>query len=148
MIFLFGQSEHERIEVDVLRYERALIGEYWDDNWLTVEIHVSAGGVRGNAAAAIVTGELKKFLSELRALFETLSGTIEFKTMEGQLNLLLVGDGKGHIELRGEVVDKPGVGNRLEFTLQLDQSQLGASIRELERVTAQFPERGSLNSAA
>jgi hypothetical protein len=55
--------------------------------------------------------------------------------------LRLVGDGKGHIALRGEVADQPGVGNRLHFTLQFDQSQLGASVRELERLTLQFPER-------
>jgi hypothetical protein len=35
----------------------------------------------------------------------------------------------------------PGIGNRLHFTLQLDQSQLGASIHELEKVTAEFPVR-------
>jgi hypothetical protein len=141
MIFSFGQSEQERIEVDVHGYERPASGEYWDDNWLTVEIRVRAGGFRGNAAATIITGELTKFLSELRPLFESLSGSAEFSTMEGQLSLRLAGDGKGHIELRGEVSDQAGVGNRLHFTLQFDQSQLGASIRELERVTSQFPVR-------
>ena len=40
MIFSFGQSQEERIEVDVLDYERAPVGEYWDDNWLNVEIRV------------------------------------------------------------------------------------------------------------
>lgn len=61
--------------------------------------------------------------------------------MEEQLGLRLVGDGKGQVELCGEFADQPGVGNRLQFTLQFDQSQLGASIRELERVTLQFPQR-------
>lgn len=143
MTFSFGHTELERIEVEVRRYERAPVGEYWDDNWLTVEIRVWAGGFRGKASAAIITSELTKFLSELRPLFETLSGTAEFTTIEGQLSLRLVGDGKGHIELRGEVADQPGVGNRLHFALQFDQSQLGASIRELERVTLQFPERAA-----
>jgi hypothetical protein len=147
MIFSFGQSERERIEVDVLRYERAPIGEYHDDNWLTAEIRVQAGGFNGNAAVAIVTDELVRFVTELRPLFETLSGSAEFTTTEDQLALKLVGDGKGHIELRGEVADQAGIGNRLHFTLQFDQSQLGASIRELDRVLSQFPVRGSLNSA-
>src|SRR5690349_11587952 len=111
MILSFGQSEYKRIEVDVLRYERALIGEYWDDNWLTVEIRVQAGGVRGKVSAAILTGELEKLLSDLRPLYQTLSGSVDFKTMEAQLSLHLVGDGKGHIELHGEVLDQPGIGN-------------------------------------
>ena len=54
--------------------------------------------------------------------------------MEGQLLLRLIGDGKGHIELTGEVADQPGIGNRLNFTLRCDQSLLGASIRDLEKV--------------
>jgi hypothetical protein len=141
MTFSFGHSEHERIEVEVHGYERTAVGEYCDGNWLTVEIRVRVGGFRGKASATIMTGELTKFLSELRPLYQTLRGAASFTTMEEQLSLRLVGDGKGHIELRGEVADQPGVGNRLHFTLQFDQSQLGASIRELERVTLQFPER-------
>jgi hypothetical protein len=141
MTFSFGQSEQERVEVDVHGYERAPVGEYWDDNWLTVEIRVRAGGFRGQAAATIITSELTKFLSELHPLFETLSGGAEFTTMEGQLRLRLAGDGKGHIELQGEVAEQAGVGNRLHFTLQFDQSQLGASVRELERVISEFPVR-------
>jgi hypothetical protein len=141
MIFSFGHSENERIEIDVHGYERAPVGEYWDDNWLVVEIRVRAGGFRGEAQASIITSELTRFASELRPLFETLAGTAEFTTIEGQLRLRLVGDGKGHIELRGEVSDEPGVGNRLHFALQFDQSQLGKSISELERVASQFPVR-------
>jgi hypothetical protein len=57
------------------------------------------------------------------------------------LSLRLTGDGKGHVELRGEVSDQAGVGNRLHFTLQFDQSQLRASIHELERATSEFPVR-------
>jgi hypothetical protein len=141
MIFSFGQSEHERVEIDVHGYERAPVGEYWDDNWLVVEVRVSAGGFRGKIRASIITSELTKFASELRPLLESLNGTAAFTTMEGQLNLRLVGDGKGHIELRGDVSDQAGIGNRLHFVLQFDQSQLGRSVSELERVTSQFPVR-------
>jgi hypothetical protein len=141
MTFAFGHAEQERIEVDVHGYERASVGEYWDDNWLRVDIRVRAGGFRGKASAAIITRELTKFLSELHPLSETLSGSAEFTTMEDQLSLRLAGDGKGHIALRGEVSDQTGVGNRLQFTLHFDQLQLGASIRELERVTSEFPVR-------
>ena len=120
---------------------RAPVGEYWDDNWLNVEIRVCAGGFRGSVDATMITSELSKFLDELRPLQETLSGSAELVTMEEQLSLQLVGDGRGHVELRGEVADAPVIGNRLHFTLKFDQSQLGASIRELEAVVLQFPVR-------
>jgi hypothetical protein len=140
MTFAFGNAEEERIEVDVHGCERAPVSEDWDDNWLPVDVRVRAGGFRGKASAMILTFELTAFLSELRPLFETLSGSAEFTTMEDQLSLRLTGDGKGHIELRGEVSDGAGF-NRLHFTLQFDQSQLGGSIRELERITSEFPVR-------
>jgi len=143
MIFSFGQIEQERIEVDVLGYERSPVGEYSDDNWLNAVISVQAGGFRGKASATIITSELVAFLSELRPLYKKLNGSAEFVTMEEQLRLKLDGDGKGHIELRGEVADHAGIGNRLHFTLRFDQSQLATSIRELERVTSQFPIRSA-----
>ncbi|MGI8603294.1 MAG: WapI family immunity protein [Verrucomicrobiales bacterium] len=143
MTFSFGQSKHERIEIDVLRYERAPVGEYHDDNWLTVQVRVSVGGFRGTVDGAFLTEEFVAFLGQLRPLYESLSGAAEFATLEGQLHLRLTGDRKGHIELVGEVADQPGIGNRLHFTLHFDQSQLGASIHELERVTSEFPIRAA-----
>lgn len=141
MIFSFGQTTHERIEVEVLHYERPSVGDYNDDNWLTVQMRVSVGGFRGAVEGALVTTEFVPFLGQLRQLYESLSGKAEFETLEGQLHLQLTGDGKGHIELVGEIADQPGIGNRLHFTLHFDQSQLGASIRELERVISAFPAR-------
>jgi len=87
-------------EVDVHGYERTAVGEVWDDNWLKVGIRVLAGGFRGNAWAAILAGELTKFLSQLQLLHQSLTGAAEFISIEGQLGLHLVGDGKGHIQLR------------------------------------------------
>jgi hypothetical protein len=139
MIFSFGQSEKERLAVDVVGYERAPVGEYFDDNWLIIEIRVQAGNFQCKTKAAILTDELIKFSSELRVLFETLKGSAAFTTLEEQLSLQLTGDGKGHIELCGEVE----AGHRLIFTLQFDQSQLGRSIHEIEKVLSQFPIRSS-----
>jgi hypothetical protein len=141
LVFSFGQSERERIEIDVLDYERKPVGEYYDDNWLNVEIRIHAGGFRGKVAATILTGELEKFLSELKPLYEKLIGDAKFTTMEEQLGLRLSGDGKGHIELRGEIADQAGIGNRLFFNLRFDQSQLKKSISELELITETFPVR-------
>ena len=142
MIFSFDQSETERIEVDVLRYERAPSGEYHDDNWLTSQFRVSVGGFHGQVDnAAILTYELAAFLTQLRPLYKTLRGTAEFSTLERQLHLLLVGDGIGHIALTGEVEDRVVGGNQLHFRLQFDQTQLATSIHELERVMSEFPIR-------
>jgi hypothetical protein len=141
MIFTFGHSEHERVEIDVFGYERSPVGEYYDDNWLTVKAAVQAGGFYGKINAAIFTDELAGFLPKLRALYEKLEGVAEFTTMEGQILLRLTGDGLGHIELHGELEDQAGIGNCLTFTLRLDQTMLLTSINELEKVVAAFPVR-------
>jgi len=141
MKFSFGKSEYQRIEIDVLRYEQPAGGEYYNDNWLTTQIRIRAGGFRGKVDAPLLTGELAAFLAGLRPLYDPLCGTAEFLTMEDQLHLRLVGDGKGHVELTGEVLDQAGIGNRLHFTIQIDQSLLRAAIHKLERVTAEFPVR-------
>ena len=139
MIFSFGQSKAERIEVDILGYERAPSA---DAEWLSTRFRVFAGGFHGQVDnATILTHELAAFLNQLRPLYKTLRGTAEFSTMEGQLHLLLVGDGKGHIELTGEVEDQVVGGNQLHFRLQFDQTQLATSIHELERVISEFPIR-------
>ena len=141
MIFSFGQSEHERIAIDVVGYERPTSGDYDDDNWVVTQIEVRIGGFKGKARAALRTTELVEFGSQLRTLHETLSGTAEFTTLEGQLHLQLEGDGKGHINLKGEVMDQAGVGNRLHFSLEFDQSRLADSVRDLDAVISKFPVR-------
>jgi hypothetical protein len=142
MKFLFGQSEYERVEVDVFQYERERNGAFYeDDNWIKVQIFVIAGVFQGRVSAVFLTEELFAFASKLRPLYETLEGTAEFKTIEDQLYLKLKGDGKGHISLEGAVIDRPGIGNVLSFKLEFDQSELANSIRELEKVLTAFPIR-------
>jgi hypothetical protein len=141
MKFSFGDSERERIEVDVMSYERPASGEYHDDNWLSVSITVRVGGFSGRVGAAIVTDELVRFAEQLHRLYKELTGSAEFTTLEGQLSLTLSCDTRGHITLRGEILDQAGIGNRLSFHLDLDQSFLQKSIGELDAVIRAFPVR-------
>lgn len=143
MEFAFGQSERERIAVNVLSYERPISGDYYDDNWLLVAINVSVGGFSGRARAAFGAGELVRFSQQLHLLYDSLSGSAEFRTLEDQLSLTLVGDGRGHIRLTGEFLDDAGIGNRLSFTLDFDQTLLHDSIRALDAVIHAFPVRGA-----
>jgi hypothetical protein len=137
----FGGERHERVEIDVRRYERAPTGEYFDDNWLSVRVAVAAGGFRGSFDAAFQAAELVAFRDQLAALYETLRGRAELRTMEEQLSLDCVGNGQGAIEVRGVALDQPGIGNRLGFTLALDQTQIGASLKQLEAILREFPVR-------
>jgi hypothetical protein len=143
MKFAFGHEKQERLEVDVLSYERPVSGEYYDDNWLVVAVNVSAGGFSGRARMTILTDELVRFSEQLHLLYDRRSGSAEFRTLEEQLSLTIVGDGKGHIRLTGEFLDAAGIGNRLSFALDFDQTLLQDSIRALDGVIHAFPVRGT-----
>jgi hypothetical protein len=139
--FSIGGSERERVEIVVQRYERPPSGEYYDDNWVNVEVFVSAGGFTGRFSASFQTAELLSFRDQLSSLYSTLKGEAKFETMETQLTLVLTGDGRGGISLKGEAWDQPGIGNRLEFNLDLDQTHVGKAVSELNEVVGGFPVR-------
>jgi hypothetical protein len=137
MTFSFGQSQQERIDIEVIGYEREPVGEYIEDNWLTIEIRVQAGEFSAKVKTAVLTEELVKFSADLQVLFHTQKGSATLKTLGAQLGLRLEAVGIGHVQLFGEVE----AGHRLIFTLLFDQSLLGLSIRELEEVIVLFPVR-------
>jgi hypothetical protein len=138
---VFGGQEHERLEINVLGYERAASGDYHDDNWLSAQVSVSCGAFRGMFPAAFLTAELESFRDQLAQLYEALSGSARFETLEGQLQLEITGDGLGHIHISGEAQDQAGIGNRLVFKIGIDQTQLQASVQSLASAMSSFPVR-------
>jgi hypothetical protein len=138
--FAFGGEEAERIEVCVHGYERASVDDYHDDNWLRVSVQVNVGSFSGSFKAAFLAWELIEFREGLCSLYESLTGSARFSTLEEQLELKLTGDGKGHIALLGIASDAPG-GNRLEFRIDLDQGHLSSAIRGLDGIATTYSVR-------
>ena len=141
MKFSMGGVEHGKIEIDVVGYEREPVGEYFDDNWIRGNVSISVGGFKGNYGAAFQADDFSQFLERLQNLYDSLKGTAEFKTMEEQLYIKASGDGKGHIHIAGMAMDDAGMGNRLHFNLEIDQTDLSSTIRQLRELVKQFPVR-------
>jgi hypothetical protein len=141
--FSIGGSERNKVTVEVINYERPASGDYHDDNWVNVGIYIAVGAFSGRFAASFLTEEFVVFRSQLRQLYETLTGEATFTTMEGQLALNLVGDGRGGITLKGEALDQPGTGNCLSFEMALDQTYLASALDGLDQIVAAFPVRAS-----
>ena len=139
--FAFGGEERERIEVSVHAYERAPVGDYYDDNWVRASVVVSVGSFSGNYDAAFLTSDFASFREALRELHQSLTGVASFSTLEEQLSLQLAGDGLGHVLLKGIALDAPGTGNRLEFELALDHSYLLSALEGLDEIVSSFPVR-------
>lgn len=131
----------EQLRIDVLGYERAPVGEYFDDNWLSVEVAVKAGRFERSFRASFLTDEIEAFHKESTKLYDSLTRRAELKTLEEQLSLSLAGDGLGHIRLTGSAQDRMGLGNTLAFAFTFDQSQLRSTLQALARVLSAFPVR-------
>jgi hypothetical protein len=138
----FGGERYERVAIDVSGYaypERT--GEYDDDNWLRVQVSVAAGSFRVSYDAMFQVAELEKFESQLSSLYKSPEQTVFFEALEGQLSLELSGNRLGAVTLRGIAEDQPGIGNRLHFSLKLDQTQVGSAVQQLRDILVLYPVR-------
>lgn len=138
---LFVGDGGDQLRIDLLGYERAPVGDYSDDNWLSVAVEVRAGGFAGFFSASFLTSELKAFHLDAAKLYDSLTGYAKFQTLEEQLSIDLAADGRGHIHLTGHAADQPGIGNALAFNFTFDQTQLRSSVQSLADATAAFPVR-------
>jgi hypothetical protein len=139
LAFRIGGSNREHVVVHVTRRERAEANDYWDGNWVYATVKVAARAFRGEFEAQLRAEEFVRFRDQLRALCEALKGGAKFETMEGQLAIDVQGDGKGHFHAACLAVDQPGIGNRLTFGLDFDQTELPEILRGLDAICVAFP---------
>ncbi len=140
-----GEDDRERIVISILGYTRDECIDKWDSNWVTANIVAKIGRFDGAIDCCLRTEEFPGFAEELRRVYASLQGSAEFTTMEGQLRLRLVGDGLGHYDVAGALRDAPGSGNRLEWQLVIDQTQVREMVRQVEAILDEYPIRGGSN---
>ncbi len=134
-----GPNAANRLVVQVLRRTFPHLTDYWDGNTLSCEATVTVGGFRGHVEEYMRTVDFVRFRDALRPLYNNLKGTADFQTIEQWLAIKVDGDGLGHFVATCELVDRPGIGNRLSFSLNFDQTELPALLSGLDEITAAFP---------
>jgi len=68
--------------------------------------------------------------------------------MEDWITLHLTVESLGGLRVRGQLRDRPGIGNVLTFARHhLDQTDLAPMIRGLDEIDARFPVKGSPDGA-
>ncbi len=112
-----------------------------NDDWLDVAINVSAGAFSGCVSALLVTDDFARFRLELESLHQTLDGTATFDTIEGQLTIECVGNGRGGIGVSGMVEDRARDGNQLKYQIDTDQTFLPALISQIRVIEEMFPNK-------
>jgi hypothetical protein len=145
---LIGDLDGQRILIQPYGRRQSGLFDNWDDNWISCEVHVSAGGFRGSFAASLRSEEFQGFLDEIQSLNQTLEGRAAFSTVEGQIEISLTADRKGRVRVQGVALDQPGVGNRLHFEFEIDQTYLTRISAALEHLLTAFPVTGTPDPAA
>ena len=139
----FGHRQGDRLEFLFHAAELARLKKMAAENWLRPRVAVYAGGFQGETSPFVEARDFVVFLADLRKLFTELKGTAKFTTTENQVGFVLSGDGLGHIKLQGHLLDRAGIGNRLDFIVSYDQTSLADSIAGVERlVNATASRRG------
>jgi hypothetical protein len=113
--------------------------DYWDGNWLKVEVDVRTGAFRGKYVADLRVEEFESFRAQLDALYKSLKGEAALNSMEGWVSVRLAADRLGHLNAECEMRDQPGMGSRLFFTLDLDQSFIPTMVAALDDVIRSYP---------
>ena len=144
LALLVGKTTSEFIELTILRRSRPDSTDYWDGNWPNAEVRLAAGAFKAAFSANARSDELAEFRNELADLIATGKGAAVFSMTEEQLLVALEADERGHISVTGEARDVTGTGNLLSFSIpELDQDELPAVMRALDRILAVHPVIGS-----
>jgi hypothetical protein len=138
-VIRLGGEEAEYLTLAIHGRNRPESEDYWDGNWLWCTAEVAAGAFRGSLSNVVRNEDLIRFLPMLEDLYRRLDGEALFDTLEGWLDLRMIGVGHGQAEVRGSLCDAPVDGNQLEFRLALDQTFLPPLIAQIRAAVEAFP---------
>ena len=85
-------------------------------------------------------GELATLRKELAKMDEIVGGTAELPTMEPNLRLDLKCDRTGHVQVKCQITPDNVVQTH-SFTFDIDQSYLGALVRQCDQILKEYPVR-------
>jgi hypothetical protein len=140
--FRIGKRDSEYLNVQITGRSHPGSKDYWDGNWVNADIEIDAGSFRGRYGAYLRAEELKEFRDAVARLYSFDSKEAKFETMEEQLSISIAGDSLGHFTAECEAVDQAGIGNRLIFSLEFDQTEIPEMLKGLDDIVREYPVTG------
>lgn len=137
--FRIGRNDSEYLNVQITGRSHPGSLDYWDGNWVNADIEIYAGSFRGRYGAYLRAEELRDFRDALARLYSFDSKEAKFETMEEQLSIRITGNGLGHFAAECEALDQAGIGNRLIFSLEFDQTEIPEMLQGLDGVARKYP---------
>lgn len=84
------------------------------------------------------TGEIYQLYHDLQKFYDTLNGTVRFNTYEYNLEFEILIDKSGHITIQGRYIATHTRHNELLFEIVSDQSFVGNTLAELQRIVQKY----------
>ncbi len=110
----------------------------WDKNYILATVHFISETFQGQFETQFMTIDFEKFKRDLKQIYETANGFVEFECLEQPLKLIIKGTGEGYFSL---TYVEPGTSQtfKLDFELSFGKRQLLSIISQLEKITNVFP---------
>ena len=148
MRLLLGSPDDAHLVLTPLRRSHPEATDFWDGNWLKVDVTARGGAFRGTFEADLRADELQAFADGLAALQPDGQSKAALESMEGWVALRLALDARGRLQGTCEVRDDPALGATLRFPLTIELGQLPAVTSTLRAILEAFPVVGAADEAS
>jgi hypothetical protein len=112
-------------------FEVCLSDEIRKQNWARARVRLAVEGFVADVSAFFDKEDFVNFYGELQRLDRTLSGTAKLEPLDQQVSLALTVDARGHLKLEGHVWSRAACGNKLSYSLEVDQTYLKEPLQQL-----------------
>lgn len=127
------------LRITVLNQSYTNASDNWDKNWINCRIQAKSGAFSGTFDAQFMTTDFESFKQQLRRVYESLKGTANFHCLDDYVNIIVTGDGIGHLKAKCTLMESNIPLNELTFELEFDQTYLPDIISQLNNITRTFP---------
>ena len=136
-ILVAGDAARLTLEMQHREYPEST--DYWDANWVVTRFFATAPGFRADFVESVHLSEVISLRKGLAKMHARMEGAVEWKAMDGFLELTAEMDKLGHIHWTIDLIYPAGVGARLSLELENDQTYLPALLNQIDDILEAFP---------
>ena len=111
---------------------------HWGGYDTQSQLEIKSQGLTVLTNLYISTGELYNFYEQLSKAYDSLTGTANLTSYEGNLNIVITFDNLGHANIEGKYREYIEPSYSVEFEMSTDQSYLKETVEELERIYQKY----------